>query len=736
MQGDMTGAREGLKRWFGFPTFRPFQEAIIEAALAGRDVVAVLPTGGGKSLCFQLPALLQPGLTVVVSPLIALMKDQVDSLQAAGVPATCLNSSLAKGESAPRFRSLHAGEYRLLYVAPERLLLAGFLDDLQAWNVHRFAIDEAHCISDWGHDFRPEYRQLAALRDRFPGVPMMALTATATARVQQDIVHQLRLRDPAQFKASFNRPNLTYTVSGKNEAFEQILRIVQSRPQECGIVYCQARLTTESLAARLKAEGVLAAPYHAGLEPGVRSRTQEDFLHDRVRVVCATIAFGMGVHKPNVRFIIHHDLPRNIESYYQETGRAGRDGLPSECHLLFSGGDRVKLARFIEEKTDPREREIAFAQLDQMVHYAEASTCRRSTLLGYFGEKFPAPGEQDEEQEPGGCGACDNCLTPRETWDGTVAAQKLLSCVHRVREKSGFSVGLQHVVEVLTGADTERIRKWGHQELSTYGIGKEHSRTEWSSFGRELLRLGLLRQDTEHFNVLEITPEGRASLKARRTIMLTRAMSVGKSKSRRVAGAIECDETLFESLRQLRRRLSDERGVPPYVVFSDVTLREMARQYPVDETAMGRISGVGEVKRREYGGVFAEAIRAHLSVHPRTTFASREPEPVPTPASPGDSCLESLRLFRSGLDVEAVARARGLAVGTVQGHLLGAILAGEAIDMDRLVSPDDRRDIAEIFQQVGMESLSAAFDLLGGRQSYGKLRLTRAWFQRMAGIKG
>lgn len=724
----MTGAREGLKRWFGFPSFRPYQEAIIGAALAGRDVVAVLPTGGGKSLCFQLPALLQPGLTVVVSPLIALMKDQVDSLQAAGVAATFLNSSLAKGESVPRLRSLHAGEYRLLYVAPERLLLSGFMDDLQAWNVHRFAIDEAHCISDWGHDFRPEYRQLATLRERFPGVPLMALTATATARVQEDIVHQLRLRDPAQFKASFNRPNLTYTVSGKSEAFEQILKVVRSRPQESGIVYCQARMTTESLAARLKAEGVLAAPYHAGLEAGVRSRTQEDFLHDRVRVVCATIAFGMGVHKPNVRFVIHHDLPRNIESYYQETGRAGRDGLPSECLLLFSGGDRVKLARFIDEKTDTREREIAYAQLEQMVHYAEASTCRRGTLLGYFGETFPAPGDGSEEPEAGGCGACDNCLTPRETWDGTITAQKLLSCVHRVREKSGFSVGLLHVVEVLTGADTERIRKWGHQELSTYGIGKEHSRSEWTSFGRELIRLGLLRQDPEHFNVLEITPEGRACLKTRRTVTLTRAMAVEKSRSRRVAGAIECDETLFESLRQLRRRLADERGVPSYVVFSDVTLREMARQYPLDEAAMGRVSGVGDVKRREYGALFAEAVRAHLAVYPRKSFNATEP--APAAVSPGDSCLESLRMFRSGQDVDAIARQRGLASGTIQGHLLGALMAGEPLDMDRLVSPADRALIEETFQRVGMDVLSAAFDALEGKQSYGALRLTRAWLQR------
>src|SRR6267143_6683902 len=413
-----------LKQFFGFSSFRPLQEEIILDALAGRDVLALLPTGGGKSLCFQLPALTRAGLTVVVSPLISLMKDQVDALQASGVPATFLNSSLKPDEARARLRGLHSGEYRLLYVAPERMMLSGFLSDLRQWNVNLLAIDEAHCISEWGHDFRPEYRRLAELRSQFPEVPLMALTATATERVRLDIVKQLRLREPQRYVASFNRPNLTYRVLPKSKAYEQVLHFLATRPNESGIVYCQSRKSAESVAARLSDDGVMAKPYHAGLDARERSANQELFLRDEVRVICATIAFGMGINKPNVRFVVHHDLPKNVEGYYQETGRAGRDGLPSECLLLFSVGDVVKQIRFIEEKTEHEQR-MARAQLRDMVGYAETRQCRRAALLKYFSEDWPNQS----------CDSCDNCLEPRETFDGTVPAQKFLSCVHRVRQK-------------------------------------------------------------------------------------------------------------------------------------------------------------------------------------------------------------------------------------------------------------------------------------------------------------
>ncbi len=613
-----------LKSAFGYDSFRPLQEEIIADALAGRDVFALLPTGGGKSLCFQLPALLREGLTVVVSPLIALMKDQVDALIASGIPATFLNSTLGEKASKERLSGLYNGNYRLLYVAPERLMAPTFLERLREWNVAQVAIDEAHCISEWGHDFRPEYRQIAALRDHLPGVPFMALTATATGRVRTDILAQLRLHDARCYVASFNRPNLTYRVAAKDGAYAQTLRFIRDRRGECGIVYCFSRASAETVAERLTADGVKARPYHAGLNEQTRSENQELFLRDEVHVICATIAFGMGINKPNVRFVIHYELPKNVEGYYQETGRAGRDGLPGECLLLFSAGDVAKQTSFIDEKTDPEERRVARAALQRIVHYAECAGCRRADLLAYFGETYPEAN----------CGSCDNCLTPRDTFDGTVAAQKLLSTIWRSREASftkSASFGLNHHIEVLSGAETERIRKWRHAELSTYGIGKEHSRTEWQAIGRELVRLGFLRQNDGEFPTVEITEEGQLFLKERRTVTLTRPPVRARGKAGRDdsggarrpkrSGEIACDEALFEQLRRLRREIADSRDVPAYVIFSDVALRLMARDYPTTDGAFARIAGVGEKKRREFGPTFLGEIATFLQSHPKQIFA-------------------------------------------------------------------------------------------------------------------
>src|SRR3954469_8822336 len=426
-----------LKKCFGYEAFRPLQREIVEDALAGRDVFALLPTGGGKSLCFQLPALLRDGLTIVVSPLIALMKDQVDALRTSGIAATFLNSTLDESEAKARWRGLHRAEFKLLYVAPERLMLSGFLEKALNWNIAQFAIDEAHCISEWGHDFRPEYRELKKLRTQFPDVPMMALTATATERVRDDIVKQLKLRETSCYVASFNRPNLTYRVAPKTSAYSQTLEFIRARPDDSGIVYCASRKTADSLAEKLQRDGIAAKPYHAGMESRDRTKNQEAFLRDDVRVVAATIAFGMGINKPNVRFVIHYDLPKNIEGYYQETGRAGRDGLPSDCLLLFSAGDVAKQTHFLDEITNEQEQAVARAQLRQIVHYAESAGCRRAELLEYFGEKFPAAN----------CGACDNCLEPRDTYDGTLVAQKFLSCLYRIAQNGSFHVGLNHVIE-------------------------------------------------------------------------------------------------------------------------------------------------------------------------------------------------------------------------------------------------------------------------------------------------
>lgn len=588
-----------LKKTFGYSTFRPLQEEIIADALAGEDVFALLPTGGGKSLCFQLPALVREGLTVVISPLIALMKDQVDGLQASGVPATYLNSTLSVEETKARYRGLYRGEYKLLYMAPERLMLPGFVERLPELNVQQVAVDEAHCISEWGHDFRPEYRQLAELRPHLPGVPYMALTATATMRVREDIVNLLQLKEARCYTASFNRPNLTYRIIPKEKPSEQVLKWIKSRPEECGIVYCQSRKTTEAVAEKLRAGGVAAMPYHAGLDPKVRERTQNEFLRDKIRVVCATVAFGMGVHKPNVRFVLHFDLPKNIEGYYQETGRAGRDGLPGECILLFSSADAIKQRAFIEEKTDPEEQRISREQLQQMIHYAESGDCRRATLLDYFGETFSTVP----------CGGCDNCLEPRERFDGTVAAQKFLSCIFRLKQASRFGVGLNHIIEVITGAATEKIKRWGHDQLSTYGIGKEHSRSEWQEIGRELIRLGYCLQTAERMSTLDLSPEGMAWLKARQPLTLTRPLRThGRALRERIEGDIVCDERLFAELRTLRRTLADERNVPPYIIFPDVTLRHLAARQPASLEEFAEIPGVGERKLNDFGAAFLGAV--------------------------------------------------------------------------------------------------------------------------------
>jgi ATP-dependent DNA helicase RecQ len=541
------------------------------------------------------------------------MKDQVDALQASGVAATFLNSTLGAEESRTRLRGLHRGHYKLLYVAPERLMLAGWIENLKTWNVSCIAIDEAHCVSEWGHDFRPEYRQLAKLRTALPDVPMMALTATATGRVREDIVTHLKLRDPQTFVASFNRPNLTYRVVPKDEPAKQIIAFVRKREHESGIIYCASRATAERVAESLAGRGFLARPYHAGLDAAERARNQEMFLRDDTRIICATIAFGMGINKPNVRWVIHHDLPKNIEGYYQETGRAGRDGLPGDCLLLFSPGDIAKQTHFLDEITNEQERSIARAQLRRIVHYAESSGCRRAELLQYFGETFPL----------NNCGACDNCAEPRESFDGTVVAQKFLSCVFRIQQASRFGAGLNHVIEVLTGAKTDKIARWGHDQLSTYGIGGELSRSQWASIGRELMRLGYVGLGSGEYATLELTAEGMTVLRARTPITLTKP-AADAPKSRRVAprreGDIDCDEILFEKLRTLRKLLADERKVPAYIIFGDNTLRALAREYPQSLSALEGIPGIGEKKRAEFGEVFTATIAGYLKHNSRQSF--------------------------------------------------------------------------------------------------------------------
>ena len=530
------------------------------------------------------------------------MKDQVDALTTAGVPATFLNSSLEPEEVRERMRGLDAGTYRLLYVAPERLALPRFAADLERWNVARFAVDEAHCISEWGHDFRPEYRRIADLRAHFPDRPFIALTATATDRVRDDIIERLALRAPRVYVASFNRPNLTYRVSPKQGAPDSLVAWLRARPGEAGIVYAQSRASAQMLADKLCANGIAALPYHAGLSADVRGRNQDRFLRDDVRVICATVAFGMGINKSNVRFVVHYDVPKNVEGYYQETGRAGRDGLPAECILYFSHGDINKFESFIAQKTDPKEQSVARAQLEKMTRYAYTNGCRRRELLAYFGETFA--GEN--------CGSCDNCLDPRAEIDATLEAQKLLSCVYRMRQKAGGGFGIMHVIDVLTGKYNKKVEQWQHQELSTFGIGKDVAPARWRHIAGELMRLGLIAADAAQFKVVSLTEQGRLAL-VKRTPVVIREAAVAPlqaSKSKAAQAEPDYDNELFEALKAARREIAGEQNVPAFVIFSDKVLRAMAREAPSTLTAMRAISGVGDKKLADFGERFLTVIRA------------------------------------------------------------------------------------------------------------------------------
>ena len=587
---------ETLQGVFGYSSFRPHQQVIIDELISGQNAFVLMPTGGGKSLCYQIPALHREGVAIVVSPLISLMKDQVDALRANGVAAAFYNSALGSSEARRVLAQLHEHTLDLLYVSPERLMSADFMARLADVDIALFAIDEAHCVSQWGHDFRPEYQQLGALRQLFPAIPLVALTATADTQTREDIVRVLALDEAGCHITGFDRPNIRYTVLEKHKPFDQLLRFLEPRAGQAGIVYALSRKRVEEVAGKLQAKGVRAAAYHAGLSPDIREDVQEDFLRDDLDVVVATVAFGMGIDKPNVRFVVHYDLPKHIEGYYQETGRAGRDGLASEALLLFGAQDVGTARRLIENNENPEQKRIEVHKLNAMVGLAESSTCRRRVLLGYFGERL----EQN-------CGNCDVCLNPPEQFDATVDAQKALSCVYRLGQ--GFGVG--YVVEVLRGADNERIRARRHQQLSTYGLGSDRSEQEWTSIIRQLIHHGYLVQDIASYSVLKLTELARPLLRGEETLMLAKPRIRELAKKKRpLADMVQgpYDEVLFEELRELRKRLAFEAGVPPYIVFGDATLLQMAREKPADEAALLDITGVGQHKLEKYGSEFLDSI--------------------------------------------------------------------------------------------------------------------------------
>jgi len=704
-----------LKDFFGFTSFRPLQQEIIQAILARRDVFVLMPTGGGKSLCYQLPALLLDGLTIVVSPLIALMKDQVDGLRENGIAASFINSSLDPSQIQRRQKALANGEIKLLYVAPERLMMPHFLEYIAKLPLALFAIDEAHCISEWGHDFRPEYRQLSELRTRLPQVPIAALTATATERVQSDIIKQLHLHEAQTFKASFNRANLFYTVRNKNNSYEQLLDFLKTRRNESGIVYCQSRATTESVAEGLQRDGFRALAYHAGLESTERTKRQEQFVHDEAQIICATIAFGMGIDKPNVRYVVHYDLPKNLEGYYQETGRAGRDGLPSDCLLLFGYGDKMKIEYFIEQKPGEHERRIAYQQLQQIVGYAESAECRRKIVLDYFGDALATDN----------CGMCDNCTstTPAEKIDATIHAQQFLSCVKRTGER----FGMNYVIDVLRGAKAEKIFMNGHATLSTYGIGKGHGKEEWQAMARQLIRLGYARQAPEEYNAIKLTEKSSEVLFKGEKLFLSKPGHEQQFISANDRSADHYDHELFERLRELRKNLAQQAGIPAYMIFSDASLRQMAQKFPLNESAFRNISGVGERKLAEYGTVFIQEISTHCSeknISPSSSTTVNQARPIRKALSLTQK--ESLLLHRQGLPVGRIAEKRQLAVNTIYEHLADLIEQGESVNLENLISPERQQTILQAFEKLGSDRLKPVMEMLGGEFCYGELKVMRA----------
>ncbi|MEA5464195.1 DNA helicase RecQ [Leptothoe sp. PORK10 BA2] len=722
-----------LKHYFGYDEFRYYQRTIIERALKNQDVLVIMPTGGGKSLCYQLPALLRLGVTIVVSPLIALMQDQVRSLKDNGIAATFLNSSLTLEETRSREQALLKGDIKLLYLAPERLMSPTFwplLEKLQQTvGLSAFAIDEAHCVSEWGHDFRPEYRQLFQLKQQMPQVPVMALTATATERVRQDISQQLRLNDPQVFVSGFNRQNLHYEVKPKTkQTYDELLKLIKQQPG-AGIIYCLSRKRVNEISFRLKQDGISALPYHAGLNAQERQENQEQFIRDDVRIIVATIAFGMGINKPDVRFVIHYDLPRTIESYYQESGRAGRDGDPANCTVFFGYSDVATVEYLISQKPDEQEQRIARQQLRHVINYAESSVCRRKIQLSYFGESFP-----------GDCKNCDNCLSPVPLEDWTIEAQKFLSCVARCQER----FGMNHVIDVLRGAKKKRLLELGHDQLSTYGIGQDHSVDEWRQLCRSLLHQELLTETTDGYSVLKLNEGSWQVLKKQISVNIhlfkrTEPAKVSQSKEEIQLSA---DETLLlGQLRSLRKRLADEQSVPPYVVFADASLRQMAQQRPISSDAFAAISGVGKRKLEQYGQVFTQEIQQFCQAHnltPNVAVSGRSDiggEPSSSSSAAAHELtatqLSTHALHLQGLSLSEIAIERGLRLGTIIEHIERLMASDRKVELNRLVSPERQVPIFEAIEKVGSHSLRAIREELGETFDYNEIRLVRAaWENR------
>jgi len=707
---------EQLKAYFGFDRFLPLQEEIITKVLAKRDTLVLMPTGGGKSLCYQLPALRFKGLTLVVSPLIALMKDQVDGLLANGVPAGLLNSTLTAQEANQVQDQARQGKIKILYVAPERLAISGFQRFLQSLDVSLIAIDEAHCISEWGHDFRPDYRNLKSLRKDFPGVPVIALTATATEPVREDIVNQLALDKPEIFISSFNRPNLTYTIQPKTEPLGSLLHLLEKHQGGSAIIYRFSRKATEETALELSERGFSALPYHAGLERDLRRETQEKFIRDQVQIVVATIAFGMGIDKPDVRLVVHYDLPKTVEGYYQETGRAGRDGLPSDCVLFYSYGDRSKQEYFISQIEDDDEREKAHTKLEQVLALCDLQTCRRAYLMEYLGESWP---ETD-------CGGCDICLLPREEFDATEIAQKILSAAVRTGER----FGVNYLVDVLRGSANKAVRTRGHHELPVFGISRDVDADELKEMVRSLVTNGLLAQNGGDYPTLSVSQKGRKFLNDREKLTLTRLKQTTPVQKTALAGDRETayDTKLFDELAALRLEIATDREVPAYQIFGNKSLQQMAFHMPQNEVEFSKISGVGDAKLRDFSERFLEVINEYMQANGQPVAVNPVPVSAPKKRVRGISMSirETKDLVAQGLSFEEVAEQRGISETTIRSHLERFIQEGGQIDLGHLMPTEDRRvKIESAFKEMGEARLTPVREFLGDDYTWDELAVVR-----------